>query len=83
MAQFEYKGAELSSDTEVFAIGKHSYTPPFSIVLNSLASYPPIPSAPHLSFFLYPFFRPSSFPNVSPLTVSSSLSFSPLSFDRT
>ena len=23
MAQFEYKGAELSSDTEVFDIGKH------------------------------------------------------------
>ena len=35
MAQFEYKGAKLSSDVKVFDIGKHCYHSP-SIVLNSL-----------------------------------------------
>lgn len=43
MAQFEYKGAKLSSDIEVFAIGKHCYLSP-SIVLNSLTPSAILPS---------------------------------------
>lgn len=43
MAQFEYKGAKLSSDIEVFAIGKHCYHFP-SIVLNSLTPSAILPS---------------------------------------
>ena len=68
MAQFEYKGAELSSDVDVFDIGKHSYHST-SIALNSLTpSLSPaitlsIPSFNFLSLpiiFLLSFLFPSS-----------------------
>lgn len=43
MAQFEYKGAKLSSDIDVFDIGKHSYHPSLQLLsISSLSSYPSI-----------------------------------------
>ena len=66
MAQFEYKGAKLSSGVKVFDIGKHSHHSPL-IVLNSLnPSHIPainhrfLPSFSLLHFFCLSFLLPSS-----------------------
>ena len=55
MAQFEYKGAKLSSDIDVFDIGKHSYHPPLQLLsISSLSSYPSISTILKIFLFLPP-----------------------------
>jgi len=70
MAQFEYKGAKLSSDIDVFDIGKHSYHPFLQLLsIPSLLSYSSISTIPKLSFSYLHLFSSYCFPPICPTSV--------------